>query len=129
MLAIDTNLIVRYLVGDDRNQAAKARLLIDNNDIFVCTTAVLETEWVLRRLYGLSPDECAKVLAAFAGLPRVTIEDAASVGRALEWTRHGMDFADSLHLATAEGCDAFITFDQEFARAANRLGGIKVRAP
>ena len=91
MLAIDTNLIVRHLVGDDHDQALKARLLIDNDDIFVCTMVVLETEWVLRRLYGLSPDECAKVLAAFAGLPRVTIEDAASVGRALEWTRHGMD--------------------------------------
>ena len=129
MLAIDTNLIVRYLVGDDREQAAKARLLIDHNDVFVGTTVVLETEWVLRRLYGLSPDECAKGLAAFAGLPHVTVDDAVSVGKALEWTRHGMDFADSLHLATAEGCDAFITFDQEFARAANRLGGIKVRAP
>src|SRR5580704_1183612 len=34
-----------------------------------------------------------------------------------------------LHLAKAEGCDAFISFDRDFARAANALGGIKVRAP
>jgi predicted nucleic-acid-binding protein len=48
MLAIDTNLIVRYLVGDDLGQAARARRLIDNNDnnnVFVCTTVLLETEW------------------------------------------------------------------------------------
>jgi predicted nucleic acid-binding protein len=40
-----------------------------------------------------------------------------------------MDFADALHLAKAEGCDAFITFDQRFAAVANTLGEVKVRAP
>jgi predicted nucleic acid-binding protein len=45
MLAIDTSLMVRYLVGDDPGQAARARRLIDNNDVFVCTTVLLETEW------------------------------------------------------------------------------------
>src|SRR5271165_3450212 len=54
MLAIDTNLVVRYLVGDDPGQAARARSLIDNNDVFVCTTVLLETEWVLRSVYGFS---------------------------------------------------------------------------
>jgi predicted nucleic acid-binding protein len=43
--------------------------------------------------------------------------------------RQGVDFADGLHLAKAEGCEAFISFDQDFAKAANALGGIKVRAP
>jgi hypothetical protein len=37
--------------------------------------------------------------------------------------------SDGLHLAKAEGCEAFISFDQDFAKAANALGGIKVRAP
>jgi predicted nucleic acid-binding protein len=41
----------------------------------------------------------------------------------------GMDFADALHLAKASGCDAFVSFDRDFARAANRLGTVKVRAP
>jgi len=129
MLAIDTNLVVRYLVGDDPDRAAKARRLIDNSDVFVCTTVMLETQWVLRGIYGLSADECAKVIADFAGLPRVTLEDTAAVAKALGWMRQGMDFADGLHLAKAEGCDAFISFDQNFAKVANALGGIKVRAP
>ena len=90
---------------------------------------MLETQWVLRRLYGLSADECAKVIAGFAGLPRVTLEDAVAVARALAWTRQGVDFADGLHLAKAEGCDAFMSFDQDFAKAANALGGLKVRVP
>jgi predicted nucleic acid-binding protein len=63
MLAIDTNLIVRYLVGDDLGQAARARRLIDNNDVFVCTTVLLETEWVLRSVHGFSAAQCAKALS------------------------------------------------------------------
>jgi predicted nucleic-acid-binding protein len=129
MLAIDTNLIVRYLVGDDAGQTARARKLIDNNDVFVCTTVVLETEWVLRSVYGFSASQCAKALTDFAGLPHVTLEDTAAMSKALGWVQEGIDFADALHLAKSEGCDAFMTFDQAFAKAANALGGIKVRAP
>jgi predicted nucleic acid-binding protein len=59
----------------------------------------------------------------------VSLEDAAAAAKALGWIRQGMDFADGLHLAKAEGCEAFISFDQDFAKAANTLGGIKVRTP
>jgi predicted nucleic-acid-binding protein len=129
MLAIDTNLIVRYLVNDDHAQAALARKLIDGNDVFISTTVLLETEWVLRGAYGFAVDRCAKALADFAGLPQVTLEDATAAARALGWMRHGVDFADGLHLAKAEGCDAFVTLDKYLAKAANALGGLKVRAP
>jgi predicted nucleic acid-binding protein len=129
MFAIDTNLIVRYLTGDHREQSAKARNLIDGEDVFVCTTVLMETEWVLRSVYGFAAAQLAKALRAFAGLPRVTLQDARLVAQALDWMERGMDFADALHLAKADGCEAFVSFDQRFARAANRLGAVKVRAP
>jgi predicted nucleic-acid-binding protein len=129
MLAIDTNLIVRYLVADDPGQAGRARKLIDDHDAFVCTTVLLETEWVLRSVYGFSAAQCAKALTDFAGLPRVSLEDPAAVARALSWVRQGVDFADGLHLAKAGGCEAFISFDQDFVKAANALGEIPVRTP
>ena len=129
MLAIDTNLVVRYLVGDDPAQATRARRLIDNYDVFVCLTVLLETEWVLRSVYGFSAPQCAKALGDFAGLPRVTVEDAAVAAKALGWMGKGVDFADGLHLAKAEGCEAFVSFDREFAAAANALGGVRVRIP
>lgn len=40
-----------------------------------------------------------------------------------------MDFADALHLAKAENCDAFVTFDQRLAAVANALRELTVRAP
>jgi predicted nucleic-acid-binding protein len=129
MLAIDTNLIVRYLVGDDAGQAAQSKRLIDNNNVFVCTTVMLETEWVLRSVYDFAEPQVAKALVDFAGLPHVTLEDPAAVASALGWMKRGVDFADGLHLAKAADCEAFVSFDQTFAKAANALGGIKVRAP
>jgi predicted nucleic acid-binding protein len=47
----------------------------------------------------------------------------------LDWVRGGTDFADALHLAKAEGCEAFVSFDQRFAAMANVLSEVKVRAP
>lgn len=129
MLAIDTNLVVRYLVADDAAQAARARRVIDGNDVFVPVTVMLETEWVLRSAYGLSAAACAKALADFGGLPTVTVEDAVTVAKALRWMDEGIDFADGLHLAKAEGCEAFVTFDRDFAKAAGALGWIAVRTP
>ena len=97
--------------------------------MYVCTTVLLETEWVLRRGYRFSRDQIIAALTAFAGLPRVTLEDPALAAKALEWMRRGLDFADALHLAKVEGCEAFVSFDQCFAAVANPLSEVKVRGP
>lgn len=129
MLAIDTNIVVRYLTADHPEQSPKAKALINSRDVFVCTTVLLETEWVLRSVYSLAPTDIVKALAAFAGLPRVTLEDAALTAAALDWTLKGMDFADALHLAKAQGCDGFVSFDQRLAKAAKDVSGIEVQTP
>jgi len=129
VLAVDTNIIVRYLTADHPEQFAKASALIHGEDVYVCTTVLLETEWVLRRGYRFSRGQIIVALTAFAGLPRVTLEDPALAAKALDWMRRGMDFADALHLAKAAGCEAFVSFDQRFAAVANALSEVKVRAP
>jgi predicted nucleic acid-binding protein len=129
MLAIDTNLIIRYLTRDHPEQSARARALIDGNDVFVCNTVFMETEWVLRSVYGFAPTRIADALTDFAGLPHVTLENPIAAAKTLDWMTKGVDFADALHLATAHDCDAFVSFDKAFAKAANALGDLKVRAP
>jgi predicted nucleic-acid-binding protein len=129
VLAVDTNIIVRYLTADHPEQFARANTLLQGADVYVCTTVLLETEWVLRRGYRFSRDQIIAALTDFAGLPRVKLEDPALIAKALDWMRGGMDFADALHLTKADGCEAFVTFDQRFAAAANALSEVKVRAP
>ncbi|MCP5433440.1 MAG: type II toxin-antitoxin system VapC family toxin [Alphaproteobacteria bacterium] len=129
MIAIDTNLIVRYLTNDDREQAAKARALVDAFETFVSTSVLLETAWVLQSVYQFAPARVAEALAAFAGLPGVKLETPETAARALAWARGPLDFADALHLASAADCEAFVSFDKRLVEAAKALGGVEVRSP
>ena len=129
MLAIDTNLIFRYLTGDHPAQSGRARKLMDEHDLFVCTTVLLETEWVLRSAYGFAPAQVASALRGFAGLPNVTVESPGLAARALDWMEKGMDFAGALHLTKAEGCEAFVSFDRKLAGVAGRVGALTPRVP
>ena len=122
MVAIDTNIVVRYLTGDHPQQGARAREIVDGQPVFVRVTVVLETEWVLRSAYGYKPEDVARALRAFGGLPAVTIEDAATVAAAFDLAERGLDFADALHLGRSERQDAFLTFDRKFVKAAQAAG-------
>lgn len=129
MRAVDTNVVVRYLTGDDPKQAGKARAVIGREPTFVPRTVLLETEWVLRGVYDLPPDQVIPALRALAGLPGVLVEDAPLVAKAMDWAEAGLDFADAMHLAAAAECGGFLTFDKRLLRAGTRLSGIPVAAP
>ena len=129
MIAADTNIVVRYLTGDDPDESPKAKALVESGDLFVSTTVLLETEWVLRTVYHYPASQLVETLRAFAGLPGVTVEARSQAAGAFDLAARGMDFADALHLTRSEHCEAFVTFDRRFAALARRLGTIAVRAP
>ena len=129
MRAIDTNVVIRFLTADDAAQAQTARRIIEGGDIFIGTTVLLESEWVLRSGYGFGAKQIASSLAGLAGLPGITVEEPAELSQALEWMREGADFADALHLARAAHCDAFLTFDRKLAKRAKQLGAMTVIVP
>ena len=119
---------MRVVTIDDPRQSRRAQDLVNGNDIWVSTTVLLETEWVLRSLYQFTPRQIVAALRSFVGLPRVSLEDATLAAQALDWCEQGMDFADALHLAAAGHCEAFVTFDKGCAKAAGKAG-LNVREP
>jgi predicted nucleic-acid-binding protein len=129
MRAIDTNVVVRFLVDDDAEQARRARGLIAAGEIYVPVSVLLETEWVLRAGYGLPASRLIPALRGLAGLPGVTVEDAANAALALDWAEQGMDFADALHLARSSHCSAFVSFDRKLTRRAAAVGALPVKHP
>ena len=50
MLAVDTNVVVRFLTGDEPAQAERARSIFEREAVLLLKTVMLETEWVLRRV-------------------------------------------------------------------------------
>jgi predicted nucleic-acid-binding protein len=129
MIAVDTNIVVRYLTGDHPLQSARARALVKTNEVFLSRTVVLECEWVLRSLYGYSPHDVNGALRAFVGISTVLVENAKLLAQALDLAKQGFDFADALHLTAAADCDTFATFDQKFAKRAKQAGFDKVSLP
>lgn len=122
MIAVDTNVIIRYLTADDAEQTERARDLIDGQSVFVSLTVVMEVEWVLRSTYRFNRTDILNTIRIFAGMPMVAIEEDGAVAAALDLVEQGVDFADALHLVRTEHCNEFVTFDRKLVRAANAAG-------
>src|SRR5260370_31236730 len=100
MSAVDTNVLVRLLTGDDLKQAAAARSLFATEPIWIAKTVLLETGWVLRSLYGFEESAIGEAFTKLLGLDNVHTEDEPSVAAALSLTVHGTELADALHLSS-----------------------------
>jgi len=124
MLAVDTNVVVRFLTDDDPAQAARARTIFQREKVLLVKTVLLETEWVLRSLYRFDPIRIIDAFTSLIALPNVECEDIGSVANAIEWVRAGMDFADALHLASATPAGRFATFDRKLIEGSRNLTGI-----
>ena len=126
MVAVDTNVLVRFLTRDDVAQAKRAAELIGSSEVWVAKTVLLETEWVLRSAYKFTREQIAGALQTAAGLENIRLEDPVTVEHALKWFDGGLDFADALHLASLGEAERFATFDAKLAKKARKLTGVEI---
>ena len=126
MIAVDTNVVVRLLTGDDPKQAAAARSLFATQPIWIGKTVLLETGWVLRNLYGFDESAIRHACTKLLGLENVHTDDKPSIADALELTVHGIELADAMHLSSRPPGASFVSFDQSFVRRAKRAGATDV---
>lgn len=122
MIALDTNVLVRYLVGDDASQAAVARRVIEETLTaaepgFVSLVVLVELSWVLERVYGCPVSQVASIFAELIASPTILVEQAAAVAAAIAQPHD--DLADSLlhEIGKTHGCGRTVTFDRRFARS------------
>jgi len=120
MRALDTNVLVRALVRDDAEQAAKAEEILTRDEMFVPVTVMLELEWVLRSRYGFTAEKVAQALALLCAMPRVSVGEADAVRQAAARVAKGWDFADALHHALSQGCEDFLSFDEQLIKRSAR---------
>jgi predicted nucleic-acid-binding protein len=124
MLALDTNVLVRFLVRDDTRQFERARRLIEREaergePVLVSLLVVLETERVLSGRYGFAKDDIVQTFSDLLDTTEVRFEHEATVERALSvWRDADAEFSDCLlgmhHLAL--GCESTASFDPQAAK-------------
>ena len=131
MIAVDTNILVRYVVNDDIEQAQQAKELLRDNTVFISKTVILETEWVLRGVYKLPQETVLKALLSILGLENVLVDHQYQIVQAIEDYQKGLDFADALHYVANTQTDNFYTFDEKFVKKSQLLNlkvvGLKIR--
>lgn len=126
MIAVDTNVVVRFLVMDDPEQSSRARLLFETEQLFIPDTVALEAVWVLRYSYELDNAVIASGLRRLFGLANVNLRSATEMAQALEWYDAGLDFADALHLAQASHCTRLVTIDRRFVARSRKVSSVTV---
>ncbi len=123
MIALDTNVIVRYLVADDAEQAEAARALMEgltfDSQGFICREVAIEVVWVLERFYRFTRAQIADVLVELISTDSLVVEVADDVARAaFTYRQGGVGFSDLMILSSAERSRAvpLHTFDRRLAR-------------
>jgi len=113
MIAVDTNVVIRFLVDDHPAEGKRARRVFEDHRVLVPESVLLESEWVLRAVYGFSREEISAALRGLLRLPTVVVDERTLVMQVLDWFDEGFDFADALHYARGAGLE-MKTFDRKF---------------
>ncbi|HPY39975.1 MAG TPA: type II toxin-antitoxin system VapC family toxin [Thiolinea sp.] len=129
MIGLDTNILARYYVDDaddaeaQKQQLAAKKLFESGQDLKVSKTVMLEFEWVLRGYYRFDVDEIVSVFQNLMSQTHIDIEAREEVEQAIAGLEDGLDFADALHHANYQDCEAMASFDdRKFARRVKKLG-------
>ena len=123
MIAIDTNVLIRYLVRDNPEQVSVADALLEGltpvDPGFICREVLLETVWVLERVYRFPRAQIVDVLRGLFATGSLVTEASDDVAKAaFAYGQGSADFADLMILAAAErvGATPLYTFDRRLAR-------------
>ena len=126
MAALDTDVVLRLIVGDDPKQARAAEKLVASEPCTVAPSVLMECEWVLRGSYRLDAALIAASFRALIALQNIDALDRVLTQQALQGYEAGLDFADALHAAQRRDGERFVTFDRQLARRAPKAGVLAV---
>ncbi len=124
MIGLDANVLVRYFSQDDAVQSRRALALFKSrltreSPGHVNLVTLVETVWVLRRLYGADRAEVAHVVGSLLAAPNVVVERKPLVRKSLQdYEASECDFSDCLiaQLNAEAGCAMTLTFDRAAAK-------------
>ena len=125
MKAVDTNVLVRFLVRDDKQQADAVyrrfkRAEADREVFFVPLLVVLETVWILESVYEATRQEIVDSIGELLLMPILQFETPAVLQGFMTTARETtVELPDLLiaHSARRSGCESVVTFDKRAAKS------------
>ena len=124
MKGIDTNILVRFLVGDDELQAKKVYALFINaelnlKELFVPLLVILELIWVLESVYEIERKDIIDSISELLLMPILKFEHQSALQKFAQTApKNRYDLSDLIiaHSAREQGCETVITFDRKASK-------------
>ena len=122
---VDTNVLVRHLVGDPPDMAARATAYLrKETGLLVADLIVAETVYVLESFYEVARPEISQAMRALITMESVSVVDAPLLLRTLEIYEYDrLDFAEAYLVASAESTNVMQV--ASFDRSIDRIQSIK----
>ncbi len=121
MIAIDTNILARYIAEPDGAEGAFASQLLEDrlsqdDPGFVSAVVVAELLWVLGVRYSVSHDQQRTIVEKLLEMPQLVVEHSDAIEKALASSHRGLADCIIHEIGQAAGCRHTATFDKRFAR-------------
>ena len=124
MVGVDTNILIRFLVGDDEKQANKVYKLFkgiedDKDELFVPILVILELIWVLESVYEIIRSDILDSVSQLILMPIFKFENFTVIQKFIfEAQQSKFDLSDLLiaHSANINGCEVILTFDKKASK-------------
>ncbi|HIE01972.1 MAG TPA: PIN domain-containing protein [Thiotrichaceae bacterium] len=124
MKGIDTNILIRFLIGDDELQAKKVYNIFkkaesEKNELFVPLLVILELIWVLESVYDISRTEILDAISELILMPILKFENQSALqqfAHAAQGNRYNLSDLLIVYSAKVQGCETVITFDKKASR-------------
>jgi predicted nucleic-acid-binding protein len=123
-IVADTDVLLRFVLGDDPDQYALALVAMEQAEAVVVTNhALCEMAWVLRTRYGVSRENIAATIARLRET-RNTVLDSPAVDAGLSMLGAGADFADGVIAYEGKwlGGETFVSFDRKAVSLLTKQG-------
>ena len=123
-ISVDTNVLVRVVVRDDKMRAeAAARVLRNASLVAVAASSLCEFVWVLRSVYRFQSSDIAKAIRSLLTAENVEANRPA-IDAGLAVLDAGGDFADGVIAYEGKwlGAETFVSFDNKAVEMLKELG-------
>jgi predicted nucleic-acid-binding protein len=123
LIGLDTNVVIRYLVQDDKKQSAAATRFIEKTLTtdapgYINHTSLCEIVWVLQRCYGVTRPQIREIVEGLLTTKQFNVENVEVTWKALRaFAASKADFCDALisQVNIHHGCEYTVTFDKKAA--------------
>lgn len=126
MIAIDTNILARWILRDDAAQCAIADGIM-NGAIEIPTSVLLELVWLLESVIRLPRSKIAESMSVLLSIDMAHIPDREGIRWAIERYSLGGDWGDMIHLIGVQAATSFATFDLGISKAAGVASPVPIK--